>query len=116
MLLTHQMITSMFGKPSFKLELDPVWQPILLLFTSPKKNQFQNILNFFHFFLYHINNFLLLFKLKNPPQYNFFFPIFHINYLYFILHQSLFTTIQKKKKKILPILKGKGVAKRPRIN
>jgi hypothetical protein len=30
-------------------------------FTSPKKHQLQNILNFFHF-LYHINTFLLLFK------------------------------------------------------
>jgi len=66
MLLTHQMITSMFGKPSFKLELDPVWQLIFLLFTSPKNINFKTFLTFF-IFLYHINNFLLLFKLKNLP-------------------------------------------------
>jgi uncharacterized membrane protein len=53
------------------------------IFTFLKNNQFLNIITFLTFYLKSI----------------FFFPIFHTNSFYFILHQLLFATTQKTKKK-----------------
>jgi hypothetical protein len=55
------------------------------------------------FFTFYITSTIFYYYLnkKNPLQYNFFFfffLLFHINSFNFILHQSRFTIIQKKKK------------------
>jgi hypothetical protein len=71
---------------------------------------FQKIINFKTLILtlYHINNFLLLFKNKSL-QYKIFsffyinsllFSFFYTNFFYFILHLSLLTITKKIKKKI----------------
>jgi hypothetical protein len=59
------------------------------------------IYQFFFHFLYHINNFLLLFKLKNSLQYNFFlffytiffFTLYHIYHFLLILKLTTFTLL-----------------------
>jgi hypothetical protein len=54
-----------------------------------KDNHCKRFCLYLHF-LYHVNNFLLLFKQKYPLQN---FSLFHTNYLYFISNQSLLITI-----------------------
>jgi hypothetical protein len=59
-----------------------------------KKQSTSKHYNFFHL-LYHINNFLTI-QIKKSLQYNFFFSLFHTNSFYFIPHQLLLATPQKK--------------------
>jgi hypothetical protein len=117
--------TIVFRRISFlacKRNLGPVWQPTSLpfsyffFFTSPKnkiklKNQLENILTFFTFYITSINFYYYLnffFKKKKRKRKKgttiqiFFSTFSYIFFLFYISHQSLF--IITKKKKNSPIL------------
>jgi hypothetical protein len=76
---------------------------LLFLPISKKKHQLKTFLTFFTFYItstifyYYLNK-----KIHYKTKKNL---LFHINYLYFISHQSLFTHTQKKNS---PIKKGDG--------